>query len=612
MDNRTNCQPDDPQPPARVNTTERVADLRKELTNYGIDAYIIPTDDEHQSEFVAEADKRRAYISGFSGSAGTAVVSLDQQALWTDGRYFLEADDQLDCNWLLMKTGLPGVPSITGWLLETLPEGSRVGADPTLFTYNTWLDYVSTLQAGKIEMVVVETNLVDLVWTDKPPYVTDPAYPLELEFSGRSWEDKIADIRAAMTPDSTDMLVVTTLDETAWTLNLRGNDIPYNPVFRSYVLVGMDRVELYTLPEKITPEVEAHLHGEVAIKDYDTFFESLQELEDDPDISSIKVSSASFAVYDAVPASKRVEGSSPIMMMKAKKNEVEVQGMRNAHVKDGVALCDFLAFLEAEIEADNYWDEISAADRLEQYRSEQEYYMGLSFTTISAFGSNGAIIHYMPTPETNRQINKTSLYLVDSGAQFKDGTTDVTRTMHYGEPTAFHIEAYTRVLKGQLDFASFIFPYGGSYSKNDNSARRPLYAGGLDYRHGTSHGVGMFLNCHEDSPPNYEMGWFGSDEPGYYEDGDFGIRLENLITTVEKSTPHTFYSPAYGFDVVTLAPYEAKLIDLTMLSREQCEAVNAYHATVLDVVGTEMLNQGRQQGFDWLVLKTQPLDCSSS
>ncbi|KAK7084037.1 Xaa-Pro aminopeptidase 2 [Halocaridina rubra] len=611
LENRTNCGPGDPQPPSRVDTTERVAQLRQEIANYGVDAYIIPTDDEHQSEYVADADLRRQYISGFSGSAGTAAVTMDQQALWTDGRYFLQADDQLDCNWLFMKSGLSGVPSITGWLLANLPSGARVGADPKLFSYSTWLSYSASLQAGNIEMFPVDTNLIDIIWTDRPSYVTDPAFSLGMEFAGKSWQDKVTDIQAELTSNGHDMVVLTALDETAWTLNLRGSDIPYNPVFRSYVLVGLDRVELFTLPEKVTQEVTDHLPG-VVIKDYDTIFDNLAGLENDPSVNTILISGASFAIYNAVPASKRATGTSPVRNMKAMKNAVEQQGMRNAHLKDAAALCSFMSFMESEMAADNYWDELTAASRLDAFRAEQADFMGLSFVTISGYGANGAIIHYEPTPETNIQIEKDSLYLLDSGGQYLDGTTDVTRTLHYGTPTSQHIEAYTRVLKGTLDFADLVYPYGTTYGEIDILARRPLYNVGLDYRHGTSHGVGMFLFVHENSPPYYEIGWFGSDEPGYYQDGDFGVRIENVVTVVQKNPPYNFYSPAYGFEVVTLVPYEPKLINVTLLTPGQCESVNVYHQNILDVLGPELISQGRPSTYDWLVIKTAPLDCSGA
>ncbi|XP_047495014.1 xaa-Pro aminopeptidase 1-like [Penaeus chinensis] len=575
LDDRNNCQPGDPQPPNRVDTTERVARLRQEMANNGLSAFIVPTDDDHQSEYVGVSDKRRKYISGFSGSAGTAVVLMEEQALWTDGRYFLQADDQLDCNWLLMKAYMSGTPTILQWLKDSLPAGARVGADPTLTT------------------------------------------------SRKSWEEKVLEVRDEMRNTGTDVLVASALDEVAWLLNLRGSDIPFNPVFRSYALITMNSVELFTPAEKVSAEVEEHLHVNqcetmicVTIQNYDDIFPRLSSFEDDPLVSKIMISSsysstsgASYAIYNAVPASKRHQAVSPILFMKGRKNEVENQGMTNAHLKDAVALCDFLALLENEVIAGTYWDELSAAAKSEEFRSQQQDYLSLSFETISASGPNAAVIHYSPSPETNRQIDDQSTYLLDSGAQYKDGTTDITRTLHFGVPTSFQIEAYTRVLRGAMDFASMVFPVGFSLGDIDILARRPLYEAGMDYRHGTSHGIGMCLFVHESASNDYEIGFFGSDEPGYYEDGEFGIRLETTLKVVHKETPHDFVSPMLGFEPVALVPFEPKLINTTLLSRQQCDALNAYHATVREVVGNELKDQERFEGYDWVVRKTEPLLC---
>ncbi|XP_063592156.1 xaa-Pro aminopeptidase 1-like [Penaeus indicus] len=672
LDDRNNCQPGDPQPPNRVDTAERVARLRQEMANNGLNAFIVPTDDDHQSEYVGESDKRRKYISGFSGSAGTAVVLMEEQALWTDGRYFLQADDQLDCNWLLMKAYMSGTPTILQWLKDSLPSGARVGADPTLTSADTWLSYANSLAADNIDLVPVTPNLVDLIWTDRPPYPSDPAFPLELKFTGKSWEEKVLEVRDEMRSTGTDVLVASALDEVAWLLNLRGSDIPFNPVFRSYALVTMNSVELFTPAEKVSAEVEEHLHVNqceammcVTIQNYDDIFPRLSSFEDDPLVSKIRISSsysftsgASYAIYNAVPASKRDQAASPILFMKGRKNEVESQGMMNAHLKDAVALCDFLALLENEVPASKrdqaaspilfmkgrknevesqgmmnahlkdavalcdflalleneviagtYWDELSAVAKSEEFRSQQQDYLSLSFETISASGPNAALIHYSPSPETNRQIDDQSTYLLDSGAQYKDGTTDVTRTLHFGVPTSFQIEAYTRVLMGAMDFASMVFPVGFSLGDIDILARRPLYEAGLDYRHGTSHGIGMCLFVHESANTAYEINFFGSDEPGYYEDGEFGIRLETTLKVVHKETPHDFVSPVLGFEPVALVPFEPKLINTTLLSRQQCEALNAYHATVRDVVGNELKNQERFEGYDWVIRKTEPLLC---
>ncbi|ROT63461.1 hypothetical protein C7M84_018673 [Penaeus vannamei] len=630
---RKQCGDDDQGPFTRVETAARcvagrsglglecawlaywVAMLRAEMASEDLEAYIIPTDDEHQfnesglllvytsgssiwrsgrsinsvnedlrgraSEYVADADKRRQYISGFSGSAGTAVVTMEQLALWTDGRYFLQADDELDCNWLLMKQKNPGkakskrslrhfrnvppgssatdpstapcpqVPKMMDWLKQTLIPGSRVGADPRLIGADTWKKFAEELEKAEIVMVPLERNLVDAIWpvTERPPYSQDPIYVHELQFAGKRWEDKVAEVRIEMEKEGADLLVLTALDEVAWMLNLRGNDIPYNPANRlllascrppflsstkEVMVVGRDSVELYIPGGKITPTVDNHLRvnqcGDqecVVINEYTAILNRLRALEVTNGVNKVMMGKkysysggASYAIYSAVPEEKRVVATSPVLLMKARKNPTEVQGMIHSHVKDAVALCDFLAFLEREIGDSKYWSEISAAEKLTEYRAQQKDFMGISFTTISAYGANGAVVHYHPKPETNRQISNTSLYLLDSGGQYKDGTTDVTRTMHYGEPTPYQIETYTRVLMGAIDLAMLVVPEGTGDSDVDIVARRYLYEVGLDYRHGTGHGIGHFLNVHEaptqvriygDEEHKFEVGQFFSD-----------------------------------------------------------------------------------------------------
>ncbi|CAL4085514.1 unnamed protein product [Meganyctiphanes norvegica] len=625
---RLNCSngtPSGGQPPNRVNTTQRVTNLREQMIAYGVQAYIIPTDDAHQSEYVAMADKRREYISGFSGSAGVAVVTETHQALWTDGRYFLQADDQLDCHWLLMRQGQPEVPSIVDWLKEQLEPGAAVGADPHLIGANAWLNYKNHLAESNITMEGVEDNLVDLVWDSdgRPSYSNDSIFIHELQFAGESWIDKISEVRLKMQPSNADYLILTALDEVAWVLNLRGNDVPFNPVFRGYVLIGKDSIELFAPLEKVPDDVKDHLNVNdctntcVVLNEYENVLDKLKTISSDSTVHNIMVPGAfsysqgvSFAIYDSVVAAKRDVHTSPVLLMKASKNPTEVQGMKYAHIKDAVALVEFLAFLEKEITSGNEeWTELKADEKQYEFRALQNDFMGLSFGTISAFGPNGAIIHYEPTEETNTQISTDNLYLLDSGAQYKDGTTDVTRTVHFGTPTPMQIEAYTRVLMGVIDFSRVVFPAGTQVSNVDLIPRRSLYEVGLDYRHGTSHGIGMFLNVHEASSTTYVENWFGSNEPGYYQDGEFGIRIENIMTAVKKETPYNFTAYSIGFESVTLVPFEPKLINEHLLDFAQCGWLNNYNTRVLDIVGNELLNQGREDGYLWLVERTQNYTC---
>lgn len=635
---RKACQGGDPQPTVRVDTRERVNALVVELQNRNLDAYIVPTDDEHQSEYVARADERRAFLTGFFGSAGTAVVLADgRRALWTDGRYFLAADDEMDCDWLLMRSKEEGVPTMTEWLGEQLSAGAQVGIDPALVGADQFVKTQKKLEENLISLVPESTNLVDLVWPDseRPPRDEDPVYVLDTEFAGLKWSKKVADVRDAMRTEKVDLMVITALDEVAWLLNLRGHDIPYNPVFRSYVMIDFTKVILFIDSERITPIVDFHLHASQCIDDicfqvtgYDNLVPRLQSESKNSDVQKVLLpkkygysGGASYAVVNAVPEEKRHSAVSPVLLMKARKNDVEFKGMKRAHVRDAVALIDFLAFMEKQIDAGNDWDELTAASRLEQFRVEQEHFVSLSFETISAFGPSGSIIHYRPSNTTARKISRDSLYLLDSGAQYKDGTTDVTRTLHYGEPTALQKETYTRVLMGALDLASLVFPKGTGDSSVDVLARRHLYQVGLDYKHGTGHGIGMFLNIHE-SPTQvrihskenheFELGQFFSDEPGYYKDGEFGIRLETILAVVEARTLYTPDKPFYAFEAITLVPFEPKLIDMTLLSGQQCAALNYYHSRVRSIVGEELENQGKTEGLQYMLQRTVPLTCSAS
>ncbi|XP_063859431.1 xaa-Pro aminopeptidase 1-like isoform X2 [Scylla paramamosain] len=489
-----------------------------------------------------------------------------------------------------------------------------------IMTATNWMSYATTLSESGIQMVPESTNLVDIIWTDRPPHSADPAFVLPLQFAGVSWQDKVEQVRTEMLSRGTSMVMLSALDEVAWLLNLRGNDIPYNPVFRGYIILGQEQLQLFTPSEKVTPQVEDHLNTQhctsglcVKILDYQAIEDSLKALEDDPFVSSVLInpSTLSYALYSAIPVTKRVAGPSPILGMKATKNPVEIKGMRNAHLKDAVALCDFLALLEREVTMGVYWDELSAATKSEEFRRQQQNYVQLSFATISAFGPNGAIIHYQPSSETNIPLDTSSLYLIDSGAQFLDGTTDVTRTVHFGSPTLQQVEAYTRVLQGQLDFADVVFPANSGISLTDIEilARKPLYQVGLNYLHGTSHGVGMFLYVHESTLPAFGVGEFLSDEPGFYVDGEYGIRLENVVEVVEAITPYNFSGPSLSFWETTLVPYEPKLINTTLLTRHQCDVLNRYHTRVKEEVGAEMLTQGLQEAYTWLLSKTNPISC---
>ncbi|XP_065575669.1 xaa-Pro aminopeptidase ApepP-like isoform X2 [Artemia franciscana] len=598
---RLGCNIGDTQPLSRVNTTEKLNKLRSlfisavhNTESVNIKAYIIPTNDAHASEFIADHDRRRDFISGFTGSAGTAVVTLTEAALWTDGRYFLQADQQMDCNWLLMKQGQPGVPSIVDWLKTVLSTGDTVGADPKLLDAETWLEYTTKLGEFGVILKPIPNNLVDQVWDIQPPYASEPIFIHELEFAGRSWQKKLGDIREQLVKKNADAIVITALDEVAWALNIRGRDIPYNPVFRSFLVIDSKRAVLFTPTEKVTNSVITHLNTRncetavcVGVEDYEAINTVLRSMADNWEhvIIPRKIAysgGASFWIYQLVPESKILLLVSPLVYLKARKNPTEVKGMKRAHIKDAVALCDFLAKLETEVKEGLYWDEIKASKVLEKYRSEQALNQGPSFGTIAGFGSNSAIIHYEPSTTTNKAITRNGTFLLDSGGQYLDGTTDVTRTLHYGMPTKWQKETYTRVLMGHINLGLLTFPEGKTDKDIDILARAPLYEAGLNYRHGTGHGIGAFLNVHE-SPVqvrdegnernSLEENYCFSDEPGYYEERNFGMRLENIVRVVKKNTTKQW--------------------------------LNEYNSRIRLEIGEELKKQGRMDGFQWMMSKTQ-------
>jgi Xaa-Pro aminopeptidase len=584
-----------------------------------IHAYIIPTGDAHQSEYVAECDKRREYISGFSGSAGTAVVTLNKALLWTDGRYHLQASQQLDENWTLMKDGLPDVLKMEEWLSKELPGESCVGIDPFLMMAEQYKRIEELLSCSNKKLVSVATNLVDLVWEaegTRPPQPSAPVFVHPLKYAGKSWSSKVTNIRKKMKEKECKGLVATALDEVAWLLNLRGRDVEYNPVFFSYVLITMDTVRLFINQEKLSDDVRRHLLGGedgqvVSVYGYEDIMDHVKQLVVEETEGKIWISkSCSQALVGLVP--KLVGEMCPIQMMKAVKNSVEIEGMRQAHVRDAVALCQYFAWLEREVPKGKL-TEVSAADQLEAFRREAPECVDLSFPTISSSGPNGAVIHYRPTPGADRSLSVDEMYLCDSGAQYWDGTTDVTRTMHFGTPTQFQKECFTRVLKGVIRLATAVFPTKIDGHRLESFARASLWEAGLDYLHGTGHGVGAFLNVHEgpcgiNSRPSkgpLEAGMFLSDEPGFYEDGSFGIRTENIIQIVEASTPYRFKNKQFlTTDTITLCPIQQKMIVPELLTAQEVAWLNDYHTKCFEVVGPLLKERGKLEAYKWLQEQT--------
>ncbi|KAK2006554.1 metallopeptidase family M24 [Colletotrichum eremochloae] len=596
-----------------------------------VDVYVIPSEDSHASEYIAGCDARREFISGFSGSAGCAVVTLDKAALATDGRYFNQASKQLDQNWLLLKQGLQDVPTWQEWSAEQSAGGKVVGVDPELITGSIAKKLTEKIKrSGGSDLVPLDENLVDLVWAEaRPARPKNPVKVLPVEFSGKDVKTKLKELRQELDKKNSQAFVVSMLDEIAWLFNLRGDDIPYNPVFFSYAIITSDSATLYVDASKLGEETRAYLAAnDVAVKPYEVIFDSIDALRSS-DISNQATSGvsskrfmistkASWALKRSLGGDGQVdEVRSPIGDSKAVKNKNEMAGMRACHIRDGAALIEYFAWLEDQLIAKKVQlDEVQAADKLEQLRSKQKYYVGLSFDTISSTGANAAVIHYKPERGACSIIDPTAIYLCDSGAQYLDGTTDTTRTLHFGQPTEAEKLAYTLVLKGNIALDTAIFPKGTTGFAIDCLARQHLWKEGLDYRHGTGHGVGSYLNVHEGpigigtrvqfAEVALAPGNVLSIEPGFYEDGSYGIRIENVAMVTEVKTKHSFGDKPYlGFEHVTMVPYCQNLIEPSLLTAEEKAWLNAHNADIFQK--TKEYFQDDPLTLTWLARETQPL-----
>uniref|UniRef100_A0A336MJJ6 CSON002645 protein n=2 Tax=Culicoides sonorensis TaxID=179676 RepID=A0A336MJJ6_CULSO len=595
--------------------------MRKLPNNRGsIQAYIVPTDDAHQSEYICSKDMRRAYLSGFDGSSGSCVVTEKEALLWTDGRYYLQASQQLDENWKLMKDGLPTTLTIDAYLAKHLEKGSKVGVDPNLLSTRAWTPLANSLKQNGCTLTGIDENLIDLIWEDQPPAPNNKVIPLDLMYAGKTIGQKLKEIRQKMSDNNCSIVCVTALDEIAWLFNLRGNDIDFNPVFFSYALICTEELILFIDENKLSDEIYQHFkknETNVVIKPYNSIKSVLKEKANECEGKVWISLGSSQALTDAIPENKRHQEITPIAVMKAIKNDIETSGMKACHIRDGLALCQYFAWLEVEVKEGRYVDEISGADKLEEFRSKQEKFMGLSFPTISSSGPNGAIIHYHPMPETKRQITDKELYLCDSGAQYLDGTTDVTRTMHFGTPTDFEKTCFTRVLKGQIALGTAIFPVKTKGQFLDTIARKPLWDVGLNYAHGTGHGIGHFLNVHEGpqgigirpmpDDPGLQENMFLSNEPGYYEDGQFGIRLEDIVLVKQANSKWFKTQGALTFETITMCPIQTKMIDVSLLTENELQTLNNYHALVFNTLKPLLEKIGDHRTLEWLTRETRAI-----
>uniref|UniRef100_A0A8C4E9H6 X-prolyl aminopeptidase (aminopeptidase P) 2, membrane-bound n=1 Tax=Dicentrarchus labrax TaxID=13489 RepID=A0A8C4E9H6_DICLA len=579
-------------PSTAVNTTLQLQALREQMLHRNISAYIIPGTDAHLSEYIAPRDARVAFMSGFTGSAGTAVVTQTKATLWTDSRYWVQAERQMDCNWELEKDGRGDHILITSTPLHWVLHYNK-HSHCSLFL----IDSIYTVQSSNRSLKSIPLNLVDQVWKERPPIPPDNLTHLPK----RSWQMKVEHIRNQImdNPYEPTALLLSALDETAWLFNLRGNDIPYNPFFYSYTLLTMDEIWLFVHMDRVTDELKKYLNSSctgslcVQLKGYDTVRDHLKEYVAQPGIKVwIGTEYTNYALYELItPEDKLLTSSySPVLTTKAVKDETEQRILRDAHV------CDL------------------HTDILRLYTST--YSRGPSFETISASGPNAALAHYSPTAETSRRLTVDEMYLVDSGGQYLDGTTDITRTVHWGTPTPMQREAFTRVLMGNIEISRTIFPSGTRGANMEMLGRRALWEVGLNYGHGTGHGVGNYFGVHEwpvgfqSNNIPFRSGMFTSIEPGYYKENDFGIRIEDVAVIVPV---HTKYGNNYlTFDTVSLVPYDRKLIDTSLLSSQQLQWLNTYYETIRRLMGPELDKQGLHEEKDWMLRNTEPFMKSGS
>lgn len=592
----------------------RLASLRAELKAQGLAGFVVPLTDEHMSEYVGEYAQRLAWISGFGGSAGSAVVMQDRAAMFTDGRYTVQVRQQVPAE-LFAYEDVPKT-SAAQWLGEQAAAGQRIGYDPWLHTRQWARQAAGQLAARQAELVAVASNPIDAVWTDRPAPSLAPIEVHDDQFAGRSHADKRAEIARWLAEKGADAVVIAALDSIAWLLNIRGKDVARTPVALAFVVAHKDgSVDLFTAPEKLTPAVRAHLGEAVRCQPRSSFEQSLKSMAGQT--VAVDPQSCVAAIFEALEAggARIIEARDPTVLPRAIKNPVEIAGTVAAHVRDGAALTRFLAWFDAEAPKGGL-DELSAAERLRQFRAETNSLEDLSFDTISAAGPNAALPHYRVSAETNLPIRNDSIYLVDSGGQYRDGTTDVTRTMVVGTPTAEMQDRFTRVLKGHIALARAIFPAGTKGVQLDALARQHLWAAGLDYNHGTGHGVGSYLSVHE-GPQRIAAAWSAqpgndeplqpgmilSNEPGYYKQGDYGIRIENLVL-VERRSAEGAEREIMGFRELTLAPIDKRLVDVSLLTADERVWWNEYHARVAAEIGPLLTDPAEQA---WLAEACAPL-----
>ena len=591
-----------------MNNNQRLEDLREVMRREHLAAFIFPSTDPHQGEYVPDHWKGREFISGFNGSAGTAVVTLTSAALWTDSRYFLAAADQLkDTEFQLMKQKVEGTPTIAEWIGKECGAGVEVGIDGMVNSTNSVRELIADLR--KQGGITLRTNLDPLaqIWQDRPPIPVNPVEEYPLTYAGEAASVKIARIRQALRKLHADGMLMASLDDIAWTLNLRGTDVHCSPLFVSYLLISSTAVTLYINKEKLTPEVVAYLRGEgIGVDAYENVQKGLKDYFEynillDPD-------EVNYTLFNTVTR-EVIEAESPVKRMKTIKNDTEIAGFKQAMLKDGIAMVKFLYWLDKQLSEGETLTEISVSDELASLRAEQTLFRGLSFDTIAGYEAHGAIVHYESTPETDVPLRPEGLLLLDSGAQYLDGTTDLTRTIALGPVTEEQRKVYTLVLKGHIQLELCKFPSGTSGTQIDVLARKDMWRVGMNYLHGTGHGVGSYLNVHE-GPHQIRMEWKPAplvagmtvtDEPGVYLAGKFGVRIENtLLVTYYNETE---FGKFLKFEPLTLCPIDKKPIIKEMMLPEEIEWLNQYHRRVFEQLSPRL----DDNEMEWLQEACAPL-----
>ncbi|MBS5025878.1 MAG: aminopeptidase P family protein [Peptostreptococcaceae bacterium] len=590
---------------------ENIRDLMKEKNIY---AYIVPSSDYHQSEYVGDYFKSREFMSGFTGSSGTLIISMDEAGLWTDGRYFIQAEQELkDSGIKLFKMGEEGVPTIEEYLLEKLPKNSTLGFDGRVMSVKEGQSLANKLAFKGIN-IEYKYDLVNDIWEDRCSLPTEKAFLLGTEYSGESFSDKLSRIRAVMKEKKATTHILASLDDIAWLFNIRGRDVKSNPVVLSYAVITIDSVYLFIDKNKIGKDIRAELSKEnVQIKGYEEVYEFIKNI-DENEVVLIDTSKVNYAIYNNIPSNvQKIEERNPSILFKSIKNEIELKNIRNSHIKDGVAFTKFMYWLKNNIGKIEI-TEISATQKLEEFRREQDKFIEPSFSTIAAYKDHAAMMHYSATEESNYKLEPRDLFLVDSGGQYFDGTTDITRTIALGPIPENVRKDFTNVVRGMIRLSKAKFLYGCRGYNLDILARGPLWEEGIDYKCGTGHGIGFVLNVHEgpngfrwkvrediDDSCILEEGMVTTNEPGVYVENSHGIRIENEI--VVRKAEKNEYGQFMDFEVITFAPIDLDAIDESLILKDEKVYLNNYHKQVYDKI-SPYLNEEEKQ---WLKTYTREI-----